>query len=255
MLNQLGLYAAIEAGLVGLNDKDVRVAAVAVSMVSDGDYAKVMKKNIFDRLERVYPRFPEKRQKQEALLWPWFELKVARSDVADAMARNLKNLSMDRILPYVRTMSSNTRGWFVRKLAKRKIWTANARKLLLELIGDRSLYVRETVLENIGKIKITEQEAQELEDLMRRKTGDIRRGVLKLLLGQKDREVLASAGRLLAGSAALQRQAGLELLQRMVEKKRSVGACRKRAREYEQVASKLSEGEKPILDSLIGEAL
>ncbi|MHC4866998.1 MAG: DUF5724 domain-containing protein [Planctomycetota bacterium] len=253
MLNQLGLYRAIEVGLRSLDDQDLRVAAVVVSMVSDGDYSEATKDNVFGRLERVYERFPEKRKKQESLLWPWLELKVARADVADAMGRNLKSLSVDRILPYVRAMSSESRGSFVRKLAKRKIWTGNARRLLVELIGDRSPYVRETVLENMGKLKVRGQEAQELEALMRRKTGDIRRGVLGVLLGQRDGAVLASADRLLEGPHPLQRQAGLELLKRMVEKKRSVGACRKRAQQYEREAVKLSEGEKPILDALVGD--
>jgi hypothetical protein len=253
MLNQLGLYRAIEAGLRALDDQDLRVAAVAVSMVSDGDYAEATNNNVFCRLEQVYERFPEKRKKQEPLLWPWLELKIARADVADAMGRNLGKLSIDRVIPYVRAMSSGSRGWFVGKLAKRRRWQANARRLLLGLVGDPSSYVRETVLKHISKVKATEEEARELEELMRRKAGDLRRGVLGVLLGQGDRAVLASADRLLRSSHSLQRQAGLELLKRMVEQKRSAGACRKRGQEYEREAVRLSEGEKPILDALLGE--
>lgn len=252
MLKQTGLFAGIETGLAALDDKDIRVSAIALSMLSDGEYTRVTNDNVFDRLEKVYPRFPSKRQKQKSLLWPWLELKLSRADVADTMGRNLGKLSIERIIPYVRSMSSNSRYLFISELSKRKKWTGDARQLLLSLIGDTSSLVREGVLENINKLKVTENEAPQLEELLRRKPGDIRRGVLKMLLGQSSKAAIASAKRLLEGEHVLQRQAGLELLRQMKDEKRSESECVKLAGEYQQRTPKLSGGEETILKALLG---
>jgi hypothetical protein len=252
LLQQTGLFAGIETGLFALDDKDIRVSAIALSMLSDGEYARITNDNIFGRLEKVFPRFPSKRQKQKPLLWPWLELKLSRADVADAMIRNLGDLSIDRIIPYVRSMSSGSRYSLVSELSKRKKWTVDARRLLLSLIGDTSSFVRESVLKSINKIKITEDEAPGMEKLLCRKPGDIRRGVLEILLRQSNGAVIVSAKRLLESSYVLQRQAGLELLRQMKDGKRAVNKCVKLAEEYQQRTPKLSSGEETILKALLG---
>ena len=77
-------------------DEDIRPISIAVGMLADGDFSKTSEEH-FRLPGSVYPKFPVKSTKQKALLWPWLELTVGQGDVADAMARNLGDLPIERI--------------------------------------------------------------------------------------------------------------------------------------------------------------
>ena len=64
------------------------------------------------------------------------------------------------------------------------------------------------------------EDAPNLEKLLTRTSGDLRRGVLGLLLRLSDADALTSADRLTGSKNAQQRLAGLELLRQLHEAKR-----------------------------------
>jgi hypothetical protein len=251
LLSQLGLVASHQALLTALEDDDPRVATLALNAMPRAGNV-FQDEDLFERLERIYPRFPQKARQLEPLVWPWMSLTADRSTVAALMSHNLGKRSPLRLLPYLSSLDSYFRAHVADLLSKKSPNDAQARDTLLSLVGDPSNYVREKALKAVEKFKLAEGEATRLEKLLTRKAGDLRRGVLTLLMNQGDAEALASAGRLLTSSDRLQRLAGLELTRKLAEANRSVERCRELARAYREKHAELQGDEQPHIEAVLG---
>ncbi|HLV79634.1 MAG TPA: HEAT repeat domain-containing protein, partial [Chthonomonadaceae bacterium] len=216
LLALLGLPAAQKTLLVALEDPDLRVVEAAFTVFRYGVDASLQGTDLFERLERLLPRFPKERQ----------------SEVAAALAIHLGDRSPKRLLPYLSLMEPYLRRSLAQMLAKEGETDAECRETLFALTGDPSPDVRECTLKIIAQYRITEAEVQKVERLLTRKASDLRRGVLSLLMKQDDTHALTSADRLLAAGDAGQRLAGLELLREMTKAGRAPDRCRQRAARY-----------------------
>ena len=93
-------------------------------------------------------------------------------------------------------------------------------------------------------------EIERLESHLTRTSGDLRRGVLQVLLKQSDADAVQSAGRLAAAKHAGQRLAGLELLHLLADAQRSVPECRGHADAYRGAHGRISKEEQAHLDEI-----
>lgn len=209
--------------------------------------------DIFEQLEALLPRIPEKPISLDSVVWPWLNYTLSQSQVADLLPNLLEDRSPQRLIPYLMKMSSWQKGRVAELLAKQDPWEVTTREALLTLLGDLDFSVREKVIEIFGSRSepLEQTESIYLEGLLKRKVGDLRRGILSLLLKQSDPFVLASSQRLLNQSDTLQRQAGLELLEQMLKEKRSLAICQEQAKAYQIKRKKLSEREESILKSVL----
>jgi hypothetical protein len=251
LLAQLGMAASHQELLTALEDEDLRVATRALNAVQGGS-KKLEDTDLFERLERIYPRFPQKARQLEPLVWPWMSLTADRGTVAALMSHNLGKRSPKRLLPYLASLDTYFRGHVAELLAKNGSSDSETRDTLLMLVGDPSNWVRERALKAVEKFKLGDGEAVRLEKLLTRKASDLRRGILSLLLNQKDAEAAASAERLLASSDRLQRLAGLELVRKLVEAKRAVERCRELARAYSEKYTEPGGDEQPHIEAVLG---
>ncbi|WP_009632811.1 DUF5724 domain-containing protein [Synechocystis sp. PCC 7509] len=250
LLAQLGINEAQIALLPALNDEDLRVVATALRVLIS---SSIQEKDLFERLERIIPNFPSKTKVLEPLVWDWMTISVSKESVASALVYNLGTRSPKRLIPYLSVCSSSDRSSIAYKLAIIQPWDAEIRQTLLSLIGDNSSWVRSQVLQNLANCTITPAEAIELEGLLTRKSGDLRRGLLQLLLNQSDTDAKSSAQRLLNANL-LQRQAGLELLCQMVAKNRLVAESRTLAQKYQLQHPKQTDTEKQLLDTILADS-
>jgi hypothetical protein len=202
-----------------LDDPDMRIAAFAVRRLSRAPQ---------EALERLLGRMPAKTLEVPPLLWPWTAGKLERSDVADMMTRQQPPVALDRLARWVPDMSTWARAGIATRIGTEAQGGGHLRELLLQLVGDPSATVRKAAIEAAATIKIEPREAPGLEALLRRKPGDLRRGVIRLLVNQSDPHALASADRLLATGDAQQRLGGLEGLRHLVANNRSVSEARRR---------------------------
>ncbi|WP_126548613.1 DUF5724 domain-containing protein [Dictyobacter kobayashii] len=85
---------------------------------------------------------------------------------------------------------------------------------------------------------------------MTRKSVELRRGLLELLLKGDDQAVLASAGRLLAQTHTSQRQAGLDLLNGLIADKRQVEQVTALARSFAKGSESLTPAESVLLETI-----
>lgn len=257
-LKLIGLDEAKAAAVAALDDPDLRVVARVVDCFAgwgDNQVPDVLRKDggdLFERLETLIARTPAKPAPVKAIVWPWWRPQLTREGVAAAMDHALGDRPVTRLVPYLDDMPVWTKAHVVRRLVEAKRYDTQTRELFLRLIPDNRC--RESVITGLTKCKLTEAEAQRVERLLTRKSGDLRRGVLGLLESQKDPAALASGDRLLASKDALQRLAGLEMLRRMVEGKRLTDAARERARAYQALSRKVPKDEQVHLEAILDEA-
>ncbi len=250
LLSQLGIVESQIALLPALDDEDLRVAATAIKVLN---VSTIQETDLFERLERIIPNFPSKTKILEPLVWDWMTISVDKESVASALVYNLGTRSPKRLIPYLSICSASDRASIARKLAIIQPWDAEIRQTLFSLIGDASSWVRSQVLDFLADCTIAPTEAIELEKLLTRKSGDLRRGLLQLLLNQSDIDTKSSAERLL-NATLLQRQAGLELLCQMVTQNRLVTESRTLAQDYQLQRQKQTDTEKQLLEIILADS-
>ncbi len=263
LLSGIETPAAQQALLPLLSDEDLRVVEVACRGVMGRSYdmeswcdekkfhEQAGRSDAFEQLEKQLPRFPKQKTPQEPILFPWLELKLQRADVAGCLWSLRGDRPLTRLIPYLQVMSPDDRRRMAQELAQQKHPSGPLRDTLFELAGDASAWVREAALQGLQRCTLRPEEAQHLEQLLKRKPAELRRGVMAILYKQNDQALLASAGRLLEARNAPQRLAGLELLRRMCEENRAAAQARKLAEQYQQKRKRISAEEQIQLEAIL----
>jgi hypothetical protein len=192
----------------------------------------------FERIERLVARVAEKPQKLKPIVWPWTEITIERSQVAGSLVYSLGKRPATRLIPYLPMLDPRDRHSAVGQLLETESWDEATRQAIVNLAGDAVTDVRQSCLAALAKRGVLPAEVQQLESYLTRKTGDLRRGVLTLLLKQDDDAALASSQRLLESKEANQRLAGLELLRLLCDARRSIARCREQAAAYQSSRKK-----------------
>lgn len=260
LLASLSLVSPLRHLVPMLDDPDLRIAARACRIINP-NAKQLADSDVFDRLERLLARAPQKKQTVKPLVWPWSIESIDKQTVAAALMNHLGDRPAARLLPYLDTFDSNGRGNLVRLIAKVK-WNEDpdpatlaaldpaARDVLFKLAGDASPSVREAAVGALKRCTITPPESERLESYLSRKASDLRRAVLTLLLSQPDADALASADRLMASKPALPREAGLELLRQLHTAGRSAAAAKNRAMAFADSHAP-SKAERTHLDAML----
>ena len=251
LLDQLGLLSSEKSLLVALEDSDLRVTTRALLGFQHGTDSRIQKLDLFERLEKLVPRLPEKPEKLKPAVWPWAAYTVSKELAADALPRNLGERPPTRLIPYLPHMGTQSRAAVIGMLARQADWNTETRDTLFALVGDASRQVREAAIQHLANCQVTREEAAAVEKLLVRKTGNLRRGALTLFAQQTDEGALLSADRLLASKSQPQRLAGLELLRQLVENKRCFEEVRQRAGRYMELHPKLNEAERQQIDVVL----
>jgi hypothetical protein len=253
-LNNLDLDAAGHALLKALRDEDLRVALLAVP---EGSYfggfvphSGTEPDDRFELVERLLERVPDKPVTLEPLVWPWTKTTVDKSQIASCLLFTRGERPATRLVPYLANLSNYSRAYAVGQLLADRPWNADTRQALFDLAGDAAAQVRDMVLSALMETTLTPTEAGQLERYLTRKAGDLRRGILAVLLKQDDSTALGSSSRLVSSKDGQQRLAGLEILRHMNDARRSVLACRQLAAEHRSRRKKLSPEEIVQLDEI-----
>jgi HEAT repeat protein len=252
LLTQLAIEPARKMLAPLLDDPDIRVAALVIGQFRRGtgwDLSKDPDK-VFERLGRLYERVPKEGAAVPTAVWPWTARKIERSDVASAMVNVGSDRKVNEFIPFLDGMEPTERNWVAHRLGEVKHPDRQTRDLLLRFLADLSHDVREAALQAIGSARVTEADVPELERLLSRKAGDLRRGIVGLLLGLNDRDALASADRLLADETEERRLAGLELLRQLKQGGRAQDGVRDRAVRYGAAHAAPTEAEQVQLRAL-----
>lgn len=200
-----------------LQDPDLRVATLALPnrwSIQQGEDAS----GLFDVLEEMASRASD-RSTTDPILWPWTVTVASRAQVVALLPHTLGNRPLTRLIPHIPDMEPYSRSQVAELLGKHQQASPELRELLFKLLADSSSQVRESAFVQIKKLDLNPSEAQHIEGLLTRKSADLRRGSLQLLLAQPREAVLESARRLTGTGKTEQRQAGLELLLQLQKRK------------------------------------
>lgn len=253
-LANLGLDVASAALAEALDDNDMRVALLALRQHEDETgYQATADQAVegrFEKIERLLERLPPKPQILQPLVWPWTEIRVDPSHVAGALLAARGDRPAARLIPHLPKMETHLRRAAAEQVLAEKPWQDATRQVVFDLAGSASSDIRELALRALLDETLQRGEVERLESYLTRKTGDLRHGVLRVLLKQSDAAALASAARLLDAKDAQQRLAGLELLRLLVEAGRTAAECRRQAAAYRQARKKLSREELAHLDEI-----
>ncbi len=206
--------------------------------------------DLFERLEQLYERVPVGEKEQKPLVWPWMKVGVGKKYVADRMVTALGTRPASRLLPYLDSMSPESRMRAAYLLGTMSKLDSESRSTLVRLIGDPAGIVRETAVRAMTKIKLKPAELPPLEALLDRRKSDLRRGVLTLILSLEDSAVLASAARLMESKIISKRLAGLDLLKQLQGAGRSIDLVRTSAEAFGSSRKKLEHDEQVYLNAL-----
>ncbi|NOQ40153.1 MAG: DUF4132 domain-containing protein [Anaerolineales bacterium] len=253
LLSQLNLTQSYDRILPVLDDPDLSVAARALHAFQGFGVAYNFRhKDLFERLERNLDRYPKKKKILPPKGFLGLDLLLERSAAAGILVRCLGRRSSKRLIPYLPMMDPGNRAMVASLLAESGRWDQDKQELFIELLGDLSSHVRVKAIEEISKRKIKAADIEEIESLLTRKAGDLRRGLISILLQQSDRNALASIRRLLETGDHMQRLAGLEILRLMKEENRKPETCTRLIAKYAG-EDDLSSDERILVEKIIEE--
>lgn len=167
--------------------------------------------DVYRALESLARRLPEATTTVDAVGIDPDPVPLDRGAVAATMVRVVGNRPLEPLLDFLPSMDPDTRAALADAASKRTRLDGDLRRAIVRMVGDRSTLVRQRAVEAMDELTPSTEEALELESLLTRKAGDLRRGVIGLLSRLPTREAVASANRLWAGTDA-QRDAACELL-------------------------------------------
>ncbi len=252
-----GVPAAVQPLADALADDDLRVVARAFDAFTAQHHRRPTDgapTDMFERLERLVDRLPGAKTALEPIVWPWTARTLDRDEVGGSLMAYLGDRDPSRLVAHLTRMEAGARAGVAIKLSTIKRPTPAVRQALISLAGDPSAMVRGNVIHAVTSMQVDDGEAIELEDLLRRKAGDLRRAVVGMLMSRGAEKALLSADRLLASRDAQQRLAGLEILRRLVEGGKSIAAARERARTYRDTGGRTAtEAETTQLRAILGE--
>lgn len=247
------IEAAAQALAPAIDDADLRIATLALDHSRSDESWDLRDDRYFERVEGLVARLPETVQKLKPLVWQWTETTVQRQQAARCLINGLGKRPATRLLPYMDKFDAYFRRFALEKLAESKSWNKATRQALIDLVGDPAVDVRCAAIAAWEKVPLNPAELVQVEGYLARKAGDLRRGVLELLLKQADSVTVASAKRLLTAKDAKQRLAGLELLRLSSDANRARAECRDAAVAYQSARKKLSCDEQTHLNEILKE--
>lgn len=197
-----------------LADPDVRIGAVFAATFNRWQTKDTEN---FESLETYAARLPEAgEQAHRPLLFPWLGQVPTRTDMLDLLPALLADRPFTVLEPHLNGMSMYGRTAALRLMAERgkaAPLDAPTRDLLMRLLQDRLPTVSQEAVEVAEKLTLflDDSETALMLGLLKRKSADLRRGLIRLLARDTVR-AQTSAEALLSTRNTDQRQAGLQLL-------------------------------------------
>jgi len=249
LLSQLHLPEAQAALFALLDDADLRVTLCAFEGIASTASTQGHS-DLFERLERLLGRIGNKGKTINSGIWPWLKVAAHPYTLLHAMIECLGERNPRRLIAYAPLMSERDRVRLAKALAALPVWDVEVRDVLYGLLGERSRWISSSTLELLATRPLDKASALALEQLLTRKSAGLRRSILDLLLKENDEAILTSARRLLTMPQALQRLAGLDLLNELVSEGRQIEQAVTLAGIYRDSREAVTPEEVALLDTI-----
>ncbi len=231
-----------------LDKKDLLVTTFAFNNIVE--VPKEKQSAVFKILIELWQQLGEKNYVVNGKVFSWTHFELTRKLVMDKAFMSATDDDFELLSALFDQMHVDNRGWFARTyLNGEKEITPAIREFIFVALTDRSDWVRSSAFAALEKIKLTAEEAVQAEAMLSRKSADLRKGVLKLLIKQEEKAVLASTKRLLESKKLDQRLGGLDLLHQLFKNKVQLERVQALANAYQE-RKKLSDKELILLSNI-----
>jgi hypothetical protein len=213
-----GLGAGQETIAAAVDDADVRVASLAVSLLTGNGLSRPA---TFAALTRLIERSPAKPGTATGLGVEQAPVMISQAHAAGRLVQALGDRSAADLVPWLPVMDVHGRAsvanlitgngrWLPEAVRERGL-TAEFRPVVIGLLSDRSSLVRGIAIAALSKTSLAPSEAPAIEALLTRAATDLRRGALTLLASLPPKQARACAARLSASADKRQQEAAAEL--------------------------------------------
>ncbi|MGQ3481660.1 DUF4132 domain-containing protein [Paenibacillus sp. TY11] len=218
-------YEWVEGGTVA--DRIVKVVRTPLLA------SKEERRKDFERLHNLFVHMKKGESTEPSKVLDFVNL-YHRSDAPIQKMLYLAGYDMDaswigEIVALKEQISPNLRGELLNHFVQNPEDTVQ-RDFIFSSLSDKSMSIREFAVAKVRKLTLTEPEMQQMEALLKLKTGSLRQSVIGVLLSQSEEPLAGSLERLLRAKAELQRLGGLEILTKIY-------ADPDRAEQYESLRS------------------
>jgi uncharacterized protein YqiB (DUF1249 family) len=200
-------YEWIEGGTVA--DRIVKVVRTPLLE------SKEERRKDFERLHNLFVHMKKGESTEPSKVLDFVNL-YHRSDAPIQKMLYLAGYDMDaswigEIIALKEQISPNLRGELLNHFVQNPEDTVQ-RDFIFSSLSDKSMSIREFAVAKARKLTLSEPEMQQMEALLKLKTGSLRQSVIGVLLSQSEGPLAGSLERLLRAKAELQRLGGLEVL-------------------------------------------
>ncbi|HEX8006576.1 MAG TPA: DUF5724 domain-containing protein, partial [Trebonia sp.] len=211
-----GLWFSPEVATAVLDDPDLRVASLALSILNRW---KITDPGVFDAITRLVPRLPATPREETGLGVEREPVLLSRAAAASSLGDVLCGRPVADLAPWLKFMDLRGRAELASVLTGEMphppVDLANAsaadRRFLIGLLNDRSKHVRQPVVRRLAAAGLRPAEAPAVEALLTSGASGLRRELLTLLASLPPEAARASAARLTASTNKRQRDAASEL--------------------------------------------
>lgn len=183
---------------------------------------------IFRTIEGQLAHIPAKGKTFSNVVFSWLSIEIHPSMAYKAMLKLIdptKEAGVQLILPHFSKMLVGDREKVTRLILpayysyydngeteNQKELTSFQREFAFSILSDRGQTIRETGMKALRNAVLNDEEIQQFEVLLKRKSAETRKSVIQLILKKDQAQIVASAERLVQSKSMDQRLAGLDIL-------------------------------------------
>ncbi len=212
----------------------------------------------FQILRDVYEALPNKTLRYSPCIFPWHGVSLSKGQLMKRMCLIAYVLEQDDLIEYTAGQLSsidNSDGYHERSLCLEILLhqprTTAQKQLLVSYIGDKQGDTRDTAYKLVKKVKLDETNYVQLEQLLKFKTGDIRKHCIELLNTQPTESIPSSVSRLLSDDREEVRTGGLDVVLQL-KRNKTKEAVYTKCLDYVESVKNPSAKEQILIDEIKG---
>lgn len=250
-------------GRLALDDKNLQVLYWSLFIMADLNFEND-DKELFAKILQRREDIPKAGKTYEGKLFSWLTFTISRSMANVLLIKLTREGNIDdieRIIPLFEEMDLSERESLTRKIlptyskynfepSDAKPLNAWERNFAIMAIKDRGEIIRTAAIRALHFAEVDDSELNIFEEMLSRKSADLRKSIINLILNKKDAQIKDSVARLLAAKNADQRLAGLDLLNRL-KQDRNEKWVEEQAKIFAE-KTKILPQEQILLDNIIG---
>lgn len=218
-----------------------------------GDRQKA--ERLYQRFQNIYQQLPKKGLVYNPCIFPWYKVELEPSSVitqlvflAYVLGDEEKITSMAELLgESVSTDRANLLNLLLYEPSGER-----QRQLVIGYMGNADTKTSAYGVDIVKRLDLTQEEYQQVEELLRFKRSQLRNILIELLMDQPEKNIDACLKRLLKDKREEKRTAGLDMLLRL-SKEEKRAALYERVRGMASLVEKPSDKEKILLAELLGD--